>query len=393
MSKQAYDYHIVIYGATGFTGRLVVEYMSKHADKDVLWAIAGRNQAALSVLNAELGIKKDILISDAQDEQALDVLTKRAKVILSCVGPYRKYGDALVAACVKNKTHYVDITGEVDWVKKQIKLHHEAAEQAGVRIVPHCGYDSIPSDLGVFIASLKFPRKLCRVKSFHDIVGGVSGGTIETAYSSPLVQKKRERVKVKKNPFLNLWTSEFMLAPINISVVRRTSLLLSRLGYPYGDSFYYQEYMVNKSGLSAYFRQTYMRFIAWIMHSPLKSWVRLLLPKPGQGPGEDVLENGMFSAVFLIDTDTDEKYVVKISAKGDPGYKNTALMVSEAAMLLAGEEVKLPGGVTFGGVLTPVTAMGKMLMDRLVKAGFYIYGPVPLEKYLKRGDQAVFPRR
>ena len=173
---------IVVYGATGFTGKLCAKYLSENS-VDLNWAIAGRNKEKLEELKKELSLDVDIFIAESNDEKALDNITKNTKVVLSTAGPFHRYSSNLVKSCVKNSSDYVDITGEFFWIREMIDLHHEEASSKGVRIIPACGYDSIPSDLGTFFSSTKIKEPIKRIESFHAGQGGVSGGTTETGFS------------------------------------------------------------------------------------------------------------------------------------------------------------------------------------------------------------------
>ena len=176
------DIDIIIYGATGFTGKLCVKYFQS-LDTTVTWAMAGRNLIKLEKVAKENQTNVEILIADSDDEKALDNLTSRARVILSTTGPFHRYGSKLVASCIKNHTHYVDITGENFWVKGLIEKHHKEASAKGIRIIPSCGFDSIPSDLGTFFAAKALSQPIKRIESFHSYQGGASGGTLETMFS------------------------------------------------------------------------------------------------------------------------------------------------------------------------------------------------------------------
>ena len=187
------DLDIVVYGATGFTGKLCVKYLTENA-KDLKWAIAGRDRTKLSQVAIRFSSKIERLIADGDDEEALDSITKRTKVVISTAGPFHRYSSKLVASCVKNSTHYVDITGETFWIKEMIDKHHSEAVLKGVRIIPSCGYDSLPSDLGVFFAAKILQKPIKRVESFHTGQGGASGGTIETGFSMGDLNLGKEQV-------------------------------------------------------------------------------------------------------------------------------------------------------------------------------------------------------
>ena len=179
--KKKFD--IIVYGATGFTGSLCVKYLKENYS-ELRWAVAGRNKEKLSSLCQEVGINCQIFIAEANDSSALDNITKKTSVVLSTAGPFHRYGSKLVASCVKNSTHYVDTTGENFWVKQMIDQHHLEAKKKGVRIIPSCGYDSIPSDLGCFFSASSFGKEVDSIHSFHTMKGETSGGTIETTPST-----------------------------------------------------------------------------------------------------------------------------------------------------------------------------------------------------------------
>ena len=243
------DIDIIIYGATGFTGQLCVKYFQSLATT-AKWAIAGRNQEKLRKVAEENLAEVEILIADSDDEVALDNVTLRAKVILSTAGPFHRYGSKLVASCVKNNTHYVDITGENFWVKGLIENHHEEAARKGIRIIPSCGFDSIPSDLGTFFAAKSLGKSIKRIESFHSYEGGASGGTLETmfsmgeldlgddltnpfllnpedSYSNEQKQLSGDRVGISKKPEIKAWSGPFIMATANTRVVRRSEALLA----------------------------------------------------------------------------------------------------------------------------------------------------------------------
>ena len=241
------DIDIIIYGATGFTGQLCVKYFQS-LNTDVNWAIAGRDQDKLQKVASDNSVDVEILIADSDDEVALDILTSRAKVILSTTGPFHRYGSKLVASCVKNRTNYVDITGENFWVKGLIAKHHEEASAKGIRIIPSCGYDSIPSDLGVFYSAKALNKPIKRIESFHSWEGGASGGTLETmfsmgdldlgddlldpyllnpkdSYTQEQKEQSSDRVGIAKKNEINAWSGPFIMATANTRVVRRLSLI------------------------------------------------------------------------------------------------------------------------------------------------------------------------
>ena len=392
------DIDIIIYGATGFTGKLCVKYFQS-LDTTVTWAMAGRNLIKLEKVAKENQTNVEILIADSDDEKALDNLTSRARVILSTTGPFHRYGSKLVASCIKNHTHYVDITGENFWVKDLIEKHHKEASAKGIRIIPSCGFDSIPSDLGTFFAAKALSQPIKRIESFHSYQGGASGGTLETmfsmgeldlgddltdpfllnpddSYSNKQKQLSSDRVGIAKKPEINAWSGPFIMATANTRVVRRTEALLALRQESYGADFTYQEHAFHKSWFSAVKSLVLTGLSVLVLLSPLKRLVKPFLPKPGEGPSESVQENGWFDCKYIVETEEGTKKVFNMSGKGDPGYKVTSKLVSECALCLIEDLERLPGGPEYGGVLTSAAGLGSPLITRLKKAGISFLGPL-----------------
>ena len=392
------DIDIIIYGATGFTGKLCIKYFQS-LDTTVTWAMAGRNLIKLEKVAKENQTNVEILIADSDDEKALDNLTSRARVILSTTGPFHRYGSKLVASCIKNHTHYVDITGENFWVKDLIEKHHKEASAKGIRIIPSCGFDSIPSDLGTFFAAKALSQPIKRIESFHSYQGGASGGTLETmfsmgeldlgddltdpfllnpddSYSNKQKQLSSDRVGIAKKPEINAWSGPFIMATANTRVVRRTEALLALRQESYGADFTYQEYAFHKSWFSAAKSLVLTGLSVLVLLSPLKRLVKPFLPKPGEGPSESVQENGWFDCKYIVETEEGTKKVFNMSGKGDPGYKVTSKLVSECAFCLIEDLERLPGGPEYGGVLTSAAGLGSPLITRLKKAGISFLGPL-----------------
>ena len=392
------DIDIIIYGATGFTGKLCIKYFQS-LDTTVTWAMAGRNLIKLEKVAKENQTNVEILIADSDDEKALDNLTSRARVILSTTGPFHRYGSKLVASCIKNHTHYVDITGENFWVKDLIEKHHKEASAKGIRIIPSCGFDSIPSDLGTFFAAKALSQPIKRIESFHSYQGGASGGTLETmfsmgeldlgddltdpfllnpedSYSNKQKQLSSDRVGIAKKPEINAWSGPFIMATANTRVVRRTEALLALRQESYGADFTYQEHAFHKSWFSAVKSLVLTGLSVLVLLSPLKRLVKPFLPKPGEGPSESVQENGWFDCKYIVETEEGTKKVFNMSGKGDPGYKVTSKLVSECAICLIEDLERLPGGPEYGGVLTSAAGLGSPLITRLKKAGISFLGPL-----------------
>ena len=392
------DIDIIIYGATGFTGKLCVKYFQS-LNTTVTWAMAGRNLIKLEKVAKENQTNVEILIADSDDEKALDNLTSRARVILSTTGPFHRYGSKLVASCIKNHTHYVDITGENFWVKGLIEKHHKEASAKGIRIIPSCGFDSIPSDLGTFFAAKALSQPIKRIESFHSYQGGASGGTLETmfsmgeldlgddltdpfllnpedSYSNKQKQLSSDRVGIAKKPEIKAWSGPFIMATANTRVVRRTEALLALRQESYGADFTYQEHAFHKSWFSAVKSLVLTGLSVLVLLSPLKRLVKPFLPKPGEGPSESVQENGWFDCKYIVETEEGTKKVFNMSGKGDPGYKVTSKLVSECALCRIEDLERLPGGPEYGGVLTSAAGLGSPLITRLKKAGISFLGPL-----------------
>jgi short subunit dehydrogenase-like uncharacterized protein len=391
------DLDIVIYGATGFTGRLCVDYLNS-LKKDLKWAIAGRNEAKLNIVNAETGANVEVLVADSDDRAALEAITARAKVVLSTAGPFHRYGSNLVAACVKNVTHYVDITGENFWVKGLIEKHHAEAAAKGVRIIPSCGFDSIPSDLGSYFSVTQIDAPIKRIESFHSYQGDASGGTLETIFAMPelnlgddltdpfllnptgsttpeMEKASRDGFGVAKKAEVNGFASPFIMAAANTRVVRRSAALLGERQEPYGADFVYLEFAYHPTRWRAIKGLLGLATMGLVVMTPLRKLVRPMLKQPGEGPSQEERDNGWFDCKFIVETDSGDKYVSSISGDGDPGYKVTSKLVTQCALCLLEDSAKLPGGDAYGGVLTSASGLGRALIERLSKVGIRFNGP------------------
>jgi len=384
-------YKIVIFGATGFTGELCAKFMSEKYS-DIPIAIAGRSLEKLEKIKNKHGLPFPIIVADAFDVNALEKMCKDTEVVLSTAGPYHKYGSDLLGACVKNGCHYVDITGESFWIKDMIEKHHKEASNKGVRIINACGFDSAPSDLGVFYAVNQVAGSVKSVQCFQAWKGEASGGTMETMFSSMDAklakgglgkfslnpknsisenQKKKtsDKITVQKIPHLGGWTGPFVMALPNTRVVRRSAALSKFTGKYYGDDFVYSEgAYYSKKGAAR--KVTFMTLaLGLIIVSPLRKLLRGLFRKPGEGPSQEAMDSGFFKSRFLIET-RDGFRAFSMSSSGDPGYKMTSRMACESALCLAVENpASLPGGVGFGGLLTPSVGLGNVLINRLKNIG------------------------
>ena len=394
MSKQNRKYDLVIWGASGFTGRLVAEYLlGKYGiNNDLKWAVGGRNTNKLEKVMTEIGAAEiPRITADSLDKASLDAMASQTKVICTTVGPYAKYGDELVASCIENGTDYCDLTGEVQWMRRMIDQHHPNAKAKGVRIVHTCGFDSIPSDMGVYFLQKEAQKQLgsacqkisMRVKA---VKGAASGGTIASMKNiSDEVKEdksiykilfnpyslcpdgerqgpdKADLQKVKKDSISGSYIAPFIMATINTKVVRRSNALLE---YQYGKDFLYDESMMVGKGFNGKIKGNLVLFsLGLAMASPdsalgkVASW---FLPKPGEGPDKEARENGFYKFIFFGETADGKKIQGTVKGDKDPGYGSTSKMLGEAAVSLAKDE--LPA---VSGMLTPSVAFGDKLLERL----------------------------
>ena len=397
------DYDVVLYGASGFTGQQTVAYFAQHAPPSLRWAIAGRNRDKLAALQKSLNTHADLLIADSQDQAALDAIAVRTRVMLTTAGPYALYGSGLVAACVRHQTHYVDITGETTWVRELIDRHHAQAAADGTRIIPFCGFDSVPSDLGAYLMARHIQTELgaeCReVKAYFQMAGGVNGGTLATAFNlyesgqakqardpfllNPQPETARNAVQQNQDPTsarydadLGAWVAPFVMGPINTRVVRRSHALLSEWQTGYGAEFRYQEFSKFSGGTLGWMPAVGMAaggsLFELALASPLRPLMKAALPAPGAGPSEKTMNEGWFRCELLGLTDDGRKVRGVIKDKGDPGNRATVKFLCESALGLVLNEDALPGGKERGGVLTPATALGEALAERLRQTGMQI---------------------
>ncbi|MEV4702797.1 saccharopine dehydrogenase NADP-binding domain-containing protein [Actinoplanes sp. NPDC049316] len=398
---------IVVYGATGFVGALVAEHLAGHAPDQTRIALAGRSAERLEAVRRRLGVQWPIIVADAADDAALAELAASTRVVISTVGPYAKYGRALVHACAAAGTDYVDLTGEVLFVRESIDANHELARTTGARIVHSCGFDSIPSDIGVHVLHARAQADGAGELTDTTLVvtavkGGFSGGTIDSMrHQLDTVAKDRELRRVAAGPYsltpdraaepdlgrqddmvslrgdqvdpsLRGSLAPFIMASYNTRVVRRSNALR---GYAYGRSFRYREAMSTGTSplspiLAAGTKIGMIAMVAGLRLPPTRFLLDRLLPKPGEGPDERTRREGHFTVDVFTRTTTGARYTARFRAEGDPGYAATALMLGEAALALVHDREALPPSE--GGVLTPATGIGDALVNRLRAAGVEI---------------------
>jgi len=379
------EFDIIVWGATGYTGRLVAEHLLKTygAAGDLKWAMAGRNADKLAEVRREIGAPDSLpqILADAADPASLDAMVRRASVIISTVGPYQLYGTPLVAACAAAGTDYVDLTGESNWIAEMIKAHEAAARASGARIVFSCGFDSIPFDLGVFLveaeAKKRFGAYAPRVRGrVRGLKGGLSGGTLASGMATQAAAAKDPSITaLLADPFAltpgfkgadqpngdaayedkvtGAWVGPFMMAGINTKAVHRSNLLL---GHPWGAGFQYDEMqMLDGPPSDAAPGMGGFNFGAGG------------LPKPGEGPSKEERETGFYDLLYIAEAGDGATVRAAIKGDMDPGYGSTAKILGEAAVCLARDVPRTP---TSGGCWTPASAMGAALIARLeAKAG------------------------
>ncbi len=399
------EFDLVVWGATGFTGRLVAEHLLRRsAEESFRWALGGRNRAKLEAVRdtIERETGRDagtlpLVLGNSDDEASMAALAGRTRVVCTTVGPYAQYGSKLVAACVKAGTHYCDLTGEVQWIRRMIDRHHDDAVSSGARIVFTCGFDCIPSDLGTFFlqreAIARNGAPCSHVKyRVNDFAGGASGGTIasmlnmmEEAEHDPEVRRivsapyainpkdqrsgpdAAERLGPSHDPDFGQWVAPFVMASINTKVVRRSNALLDHL---YGRDFRYDEAVLMGSGPLGLAKAAGVSAgtaagMGAMAIRPLRRLIGKRLPQPGEGPDAKTRESGHFDILLFgrHASDPARNLRGRVTGDRDPGYGSTSKMLGESALCLALDELASPGGCS-----TPAAAMGEALLTRLQKS-------------------------
>ncbi|MFD4181765.1 saccharopine dehydrogenase family protein [Rhodococcus sp. NPDC058514] len=403
------DLDVVVYGATGFVGKLTAEYLARSAPSSARIGLAGRSEAKLEKVRSELGpaaAQWPIIVANSGDPASLTALAESTHVVVTTVGPYAKYGIDLVRACAESGTDYADLSGEVLFGRESIDRYHDVAVTSGARIVHSCGFDSIPSDIGVHVLHQRVAADgegdltdtTLLVSSWR---GGVSGGTIDSMRNLiDTVKADKSARRVAVNPYslspdlasepdlgrqsdvemlkgsdiapgLRGHTAPFVMGSTNTRVVRRSNSLRK---WEYGRAFRYREVMsVGQSVLSPVFAAGVSAglgaLMAGLAFGPTRYLLDRILPKPGEGPSEKSRNAGHFTVDVYTTTSSGARYVSRMRAKGDPGYAATAVMLGESALALALDRDALPD---VAGVLTPATAIGDVLVERLRTAGFEI---------------------
>ncbi len=394
------EFDLILFGATGYTGRLVAEAILEFPEDGLRWALAGRSGSKLEAVRADLAARfpeaadLPLVQADVTDADSIAALAARTRVVCTTVGPYGLYGDPMVAACVEHGTDYCDLTGEVNWMRRTIDAHHSAAQEKGCRIVHAAGFDSIPFDIGVFalqkaaVEQWGQPATTVRTAT-RSLKGGFSGGTVASmSLIFDSIRRDRSLLRLMANPYAlvpgatgpdkndsrsvehwpdhGAWTAPFIMAGCNTRVIRRSHALQ---GLPWGADFSYAEAMGTGRGFRGWMRAQATRMglgvLVGVMAIP---WLRALavgtvLPAPGDGPTEKQRQAGRFSA-RVVGRCGDNTLALDVVGQGDPGYLATSRMLAQTALSLACDD--LP---EMSGVLTPGAFMGDALLRRLPRVG------------------------
>ena len=402
------DHDLVIFGATGFAGGLLAAYLAEHAPPDLRIGLAGRSKTKLEAVRAGLpaaGREWPLLVADSGDADSLAALAGTTRVLVTTVGPYARYGLPVVEACARAGTDYADLTGEVLFVRDAIDRYDAMARESGARIVHSCGYDSVPSDLATLLlherAAADGAGGLTDVRLVAYARGGLSGGTIDSMRAlvdevlrdparrraasdpyalspdraaEPATRQPRDGIRPNRTAS-GTWVAPFVMAPYNTRVVRRSNALQ---GWAYGRSLSYGEVMGcgrGPRGAATAYGVTggLAAFVPAMTLRPTRALLDRVLPAPGSGPREATRAKGFFRMVVDAGTESGARYRAVAAGQGDPGYAATAVMLGQSGLSLALDE--LPDRA---GCLTPATAFGDVLVDRLRAAGHtYEVSPRP----------------
>ncbi|KAF7289302.1 Sacchrp-dh-NADP domain-containing protein [Mycena indigotica] len=406
---------VLLLGATGFTGKLVTRQLAFHRDRDAFaLVLGGRSEARLNSLVKELGLDSSIRLQvvDVKNREQLGKVIPAATVVLNTVGPFWLYGSPVVETCLRNCVHYVDLTGETQWIKEIIKTSHYPATKNGTIIVPSCGFDSVPADLLPFIAARKLQEftghhvDIDNSISAYSIRGSMSGGTLATLFTVPQIHPTELQaasapfalspmVGVAQAPSRLVYRVRmpdtkqmlsgafFFMSPANRPLQQRSWGLLEaeaardETDIHFGPQFKYDEFFVTGSRLLGLFVTLTQALVFSLFLIPPTRWLlKQILPQPGDGPSERTLKSGRMKVTNVSTAASGLAVKTVMQSKGDPGYWTTSFIVAEAALSIALHYDELPALARRGGVLTPATAFGDVLAKRLHDAGVLIESQV-----------------
>ncbi len=402
-SKSARDFDLVLFGASSFVGELTAIYLAENVSEDFRVALAGRSKEKLEKVRSGLAgpaAEWPIVLADSNDSESIAAMAGSTRVVVTTVGPYSKYGLPLVTACAEAGTDYADLTGEPLFMRRSIDQADQRAKDSGARIVHTCGFDSIPSDLGVLAlheAAIEAGAGGLGETTLvvEAMKGGFSGGTIDSMKgqidevkadpearrlaadpyalspdraADPVGKDERDSMGVSRDPDTGEYLAPFVMAGVNTRVVRRSNALMDRA---YGDSLRYRELMKAGGGPIGALKAGTMvgglgGLVAGLAFPPTRMLLDRVLPDPGEGPDAESREKGFFRMRITTNTTSGRRFRCRIQASGDPGYKATAVMLGQAGLCLALDQAETP---EVSGVLTPATAMGSVLTERLRAAG------------------------
>ena len=384
------EFDLIIYGATGFTGKLAAKYVTaKNKSENLKIAIAGRNRKKLEEVLNSCEVKPKIIVADSTKPETIDEMVKKTKVILSFAGPFTLYGEPIIAACAEHGVDYLDITGETLFIRSMIEKYQDLAKKTGATLIPFSGFDSVPADLSMFLAmkEAKFKNlKLDEYQFYYKARGGFNGGTLATALHIAKYKDKRDlydpnllvldgkwpkiKADVNLKPYLekyfDSWAIPFFMSPINTAVVKRSAWLNAKLGDDQG-KFRYSELLLMGKYWKAFLGVLTLATFGLLTKSSFgRKIIAKLGPKPGEGPSDEVRNNGFFKGQLLGKSDSKPKLVVSIESKGDPGNNITVALAVESALLAAQDSYVN----NLKGFVTPSIAFGDKLVARLKDAGF-----------------------
>ncbi len=398
MDQNKKPFDIIVLGATGFTGRRAAQYLKDHAPKDLRWGIAARSNEKLAELAYKLEISAEhCFVVNSLNKNETDSLVLKTRIIVTTVGPYSLYGESIIASCAEHGTHYLDITGEVGFIKQMANKYGEIAKKNKSILIPFSGFDSVPAEVLVYLLSKKFnPEDEVYIKAHYSLKGGLNGGTIATMMNKfetgeyklmgnprlAMDSDDQELAEAKDRNFIGFdstikrWSTPFIMSSINSKVVYRTADLMRTMGKPYFRRIAYSEHASLGKWYNPLPFLSILFVLVLIQSLGPYAWFRKLLlkfaPAPGEGPSEESIENGYFKVQAFAESISGQKEKITCSFSGDPSNKATIFFLCESALLLASQIDSVTNPPTCYGFLTPASAFGYLLSDRLQANGYVI---------------------